>query len=714
MGCAKMKKLLCHGLAVAMVVSLTATASDSSAAAKKAKPAKKTIKIEQGKSKKNVVKNKKKKAKYKFTASNKRIKVSASGKVKAVKVGTAKVTVKEKYKKKTKKIGTVKIIVTKKKTVKVTKTPVQTSKPTNQPTSTPSEKPQVTKVPIKTPEPVASEVYSNYFEDGDLKGFAPIGGKLEVSNSQNYTEGGMNSLLVKDRTSETDGAKLPISEYVIAGEHYQFSVVVKQDTGKSQKVALRMTYTDQNGMARDVTLITNADAGKTCISGKWTTLKGEITIPKNQGDVAMTLTMTTATDSFLVDDVIISGKAQNDVYKVTDAQYEEMLENSVYSTGNNARIKKVIKNARDGKDVTLAYIGGSITEGALAKPNSMCYAEVSAKTFGAKYGKNNGENVHFINAGMSGTPSDIGVVRYNRDVIDRLPEGSDHPDVLFIEFAVNDYGTATAGKGYEGLIRQALKSGSAVVLVFSVFQKASGGVVCENNYRPFGTHYDLPMISMGNAISSYFGGNDQKAFYKWYFGDSLHPNNTGYQLMADCITRMFDKMDKETAEEDNITDMDAMAPVKSSAYQGMKMLDSKTDVTKDNAITSFSSGGFNQNDNATGSFQYEYKGQKGAAWFPDNWMHTSTSGTDALKLKVKCKALTLIYKLSNSKEYGSADLYVDGKLQATLSGYDTSGWNNGKVYVAIEEDAEAEHTIELRMNDESESKKFTLMAIGYN
>ena len=44
--------------------------------------------------------------------------------------------------------------------------------------------------------------------------------------------------------------------------------------------------------------------------------------------------------------------------------------------------------------------------------------------------------------------------------------------------------------------------------------------------------------------------SDKEAFYKWYFGDSLHPNNTGYQLMADCITRMFDKMDKETAEED--------------------------------------------------------------------------------------------------------------------------------------------------------------------
>lgn len=710
MGYAKVKKLICHGLVAAMVVSLTATASDVSAAAKKAKLAKKSITIEQGKSKKIVVKNKKKKAKYKFTASNKKIKVSKSGTVKALKIGSAKVTVKETYKKKTKKIGTVKIIITKKKAVKetATKAPVATNTPV------PTGKPQPTKVPVKTPEPVASEVYSNYFEDGNLKGFEPIGGTLEVSNSQNYTEGGMNSLYVKDRKTTADGAKLPISEYVIAGEHYQFNVVVKQDTTKSQKIALRMTYTDQNGLAKDVSLIANAEAGKTCASGKWVPLKGEITIPKNQGDLAMTLTMTTATDSFLIDDVIISGKAQNDVYKVTDEQYEKMLEDSVYSTGNNARIKQVIQNAKDGKDVTLAYIGGSITEGALAKPNSMCYAEVSAKTFAAKYGKDGGENVHFINAGMSGTPSDIGVVRYNRDVIDRLPEGSDHPDVLFIEFAVNDYGTATAGKGYEGLIRQALKSGSAVVLVFSVFQESSGGVVCENDYRPFGTYYDLPMISMGNAIASYFDTPDQKAFYKWYFGDTLHPNNTGYQLMADCITRMFDKMDKEEAEADNITDMDAMAPVMSSAYQGMKMLDAKTDIATDASIKSFNAGSFNQNDNATGSFQYEYKGKQGAAWFPDNWMHTSSSGTDALKFEVNCKALTLIYKLSNSVEYGSADLYVDGKRQDTLSGYDTSGWNNGKVYVAIEENERAEHTIELRMNDESETKKFTLMAIGYN
>ena len=63
----------------------------------------------------------------------------------------------------------------------------------------------------------------------------------------------------------------------VKGREFDFCLLIK-DVGfmiievkgwdKSQKIALRMTYTDQNGMARDVTLISNADAGKACTSGK--------------------------------------------------------------------------------------------------------------------------------------------------------------------------------------------------------------------------------------------------------------------------------------------------------------------------------------------------------------------------------------------------------------------------------------------------------------
>lgn len=494
------------------------------------------------------------------------------------------------------------------------------------------------------------------------------------------------------------------------GSSYDFSAWVKQDTGSDQKIGLKLQYTDSEGTTQYKSVIEGADDGLTCESGKWVELSGSYVIPEADGDVTLYLEMSSDGNAdFLIDDLVIVGKqTESTGFIPTTERYNKMKADSLLSTGNNARLKNVIKKAGNGEDVTLAYIGGSITEGALASPNSKCYAEVSANAFAKLYGKGDGSNVHFINAGMSGTPSDIGIVRYNRDVIDRLPEGSDHPDVLFIEFAVNDYGTATNGGGYEGLIRQALKSGSAVVLIFSVFQS---GRVMETSYRPYGEYYSLPMISMGDAIMDYF---KEDGFYDWYFGDTLHPNNVGYQLMSDCIMNLMDTVDKSDADTDNITDIDAMAPLKTAAYQGMKMIDAKTTTADDPAIASIDAGSFTKTDSATGSFQYEYNGKKGAAWFPDNWMHDEEGGNNALTIKATCKTLMFVYKLSSSKTFGSADVYIDGLKKGTLSGYDSSGWNNGKVYVAMTDDEAAEHTIELKMKDGDEEKKFTLLAIGFN
>lgn len=718
------KKLLCHGLVFALVCSTVAGSTVSEAAKKKAKLAKKSLTITQGSSKKITIKNKKKKAKYKFKASNKKVKVSAAGKVKALKVGKAKVTVKEVYKKKTKKVGTVTVKVTKKTTGnKSTQKPTNTTgtSATATPTATPASTngnngnggtnatPTPTATP--TPEPTATIIYKNYFEDGDFNGFSGRGGSIEVSNSQNHTDGGMNSMLCTGRTATWHGASMDITKLVEVGSSYQFSAWVKQDSGQEEAIAMKLQYNDAEGTTQYKSIVADADDGKACPSGEWVELSGEYVIPENDGSISLYFE-SPSSDSmdFLVDDVIIIGKPAtvSKTFSPTAEQQAQMAEAGVYSAGNNARLKNVIQKARDGEDVSLAYIGGSVTEGALASPNSKCYAEVSATSFAKTYGKDGGANVHFINAGMSGTPSDIGVIRYQRDVLDRLPSGSTHPDILFVEFAVNDYGCETAGGAYEGLIREALKSGSAVVLIFSVFKPQNR--VCENDYRKYGQHYDLPMISMGDAINDFY---KQTGFDSWYFGDNLHPNNKGYQLMSDCIMKLMDTVDKETAEADNITDVDAITPLKTAAYQGIKMIDSATELGADTAITSMEAGGFNQKDSATGNFQYEYKGQQRASWFPENWMHTSTSGADSLKVNVKCKTLMLMYKLSSETSYGAADLYIDGVKKATLNCYDKSGWNNGKVYLALTEEEAASHDIELKMADGNESKKFTLLAIGY-
>ena len=739
MGNKKGTKVLCYAVVTALTFTSLMTPANASAA-KKAKLAKKTLTIMQGKSKQIVIKNKKSKAKYKFKASNAKIKVTKTGKVTAVKAGKAKVTVKETYKKKTRKVGVVTVNVKAKKAVVPTEVPippdvistptaVPSAAPTQTPPATASQAPTVSQAPTASPvttpttEPTVAPteepdedktvVYNNYFEDGDYKDITARGGKIEVSQSENHTDGGMNSLLCTGRSADWHGASLNISKLTQTGEKYDFSTWVKQNTGSDQKIAMKLQYKDKEGNTQYKSVVAGVDDGVVCESGKWVELKGSYVIPEADGDVTLYYEMSSdpAAD-FLIDDVIIEGKeVENTEFKMTDELRAAIKADSLLSTGNNARLKNVIAKARNGEDVTLAYIGGSITEGALASPNSNCYAEVSAKAFAKKYGKDGGANVHFINAGMSGTPSDIGIVRYNRDVIERLPEGSDHPDVLFIEFAVNDFGTTSKGGAYEGLIRQALKSGSAVVLIFSTFQKGSGGTVMESQYRPYGEHYNIPMISMGDGITKYF---DEDGFYDWYFGDKLHPNNRGYKLMSDCIMNLMDTVDNAQADTDNITDIDAMAPKTTAAYQGMKMIDANTKAEDDDALISIDAGSFTAKDSATGNFQYEYKGQKSASWFADNWMHTKDAANDALTVKLNCKTLMFVYKLSSSSSFGPAEVYIDGEKKGTLNGYDSSGWNNGKVFVAMTNEEVAEHTIEIKMADESAAKNFTLMAIGFN
>ena len=52
--------------------------------------------------------------------------------------------------------------------------------------------------------------------------------------------------------------------------------------------------------------------------------------------------------------------------------YDKMIADSLMSTGNNARLKKVIERARNGEDIYIVTIGGSITEGAGAKAYDNC------------------------------------------------------------------------------------------------------------------------------------------------------------------------------------------------------------------------------------------------------------------------------------------------------------------------------------------------------
>ena len=181
--------------------------------------------------------------------------------------------------------------------------------------------------------------------------------------------------------------------------------------------------------------------------------------------------------------------------------YTEALKESVVSAGNNLRLKNVIERAQKGEQITIGTVGGSITEGALASSYEECWAMRFAARFGETYGTDGGGNVALVNSGVGGTPSPFGYMRYGRDILARVPESDPdgYPDLVVIEYAVNDWAEPTGCRCYESMVKEILSqpNNPAVILLFSA---RSDGWNVQNELQKIGERYDLLMVSVRDGI----------------------------------------------------------------------------------------------------------------------------------------------------------------------------------------------------------------------
>ena len=472
------------------------------------------------------------------------------------------------------------------------------------------------------------------------------------------------------------------------------TVAVKKTTLKTGKLYVRVgekIKVELNNKNSKATYSFKSSNTKLATVAKDGTVSG-----KKAGTVTVTVTQTLS-------------KKKTEVGKVTvvvqpKLDYDKMIARSLISTGNNFRMQNAIKKAKNGEDVTIAYIGGSITEGANATTMDKSWANLSYEYFKKTFGKGDGSNVHYVNAGMSGTPSTLGMIRYDRDIVGYAASA---PDIVFIEFAVNDGDDTTKGDAFESLVRNILNSENqpAVVLMFSVFQ--SGRWNLQDRLQPVGEHYELPMISIKNAIVPEL---DKSALVdnQFWAGDGWHPFDYGHQIMGDCVNYYFDTVSKEKAAETDIAIPEEAAIGKS--FEGIVMIDSKN-IPEGVTVRA---GGFSGTDMALGTYKYDYTRKT----FPNNWMHTSTSGKTSFKMTLDCKNLVMVYKKSgDAKAFGRAEVYVDGVLVKTFAG--NGGWNNPWTEVLINNTETDQHTIEIKMaadatkGENNAAKAFSILAFGY-
>lgn len=393
----------------------------------------------------------------------------------------------------------------------------------------------------------------------------------------------------------------------------------------------------------------------------------------------------------------------------TSEAYREMIARSLMQMGDTGRVRRAIRKAQNGESVTIAYIGGSITQGAGATPiNRECYAYKSYRNLVSVCGGK--ENIRFVKAGVGGTPSELGMIRFERDV---LRDGNETPDIVVVEFAVNDDGDETKGNCYESLVRKilTLPNRPAVVLLFSVFANDWN---LQDRLGVVGERYHLPMVSVLDAVTPQFRLKQEQGRVlskNQFFYDMFHPTNAGHTVMADCLTYFFAQAAKQgSAEEPDPMEKGLPEPVIGSDFERVRLLDRK-DMPEGAKVVC---GSFRFTDTELQEVEMD-ENLTCTAEFPYNWMYCgqkSENAEQAFTLELSCRALLLIFKDSGETRVGRAEVFVDGEKKLVADPH-INGWLHCNPVILLQEQETKHHEIRIQMAAGDEEKEFTILGFGY-
>lgn len=205
-----------------------------------------------------------------------------------------------------------------------------------------------------------------------------------------------------------------------------------------------------------------------------------------------------------------------------------------------------------GAEIKIGYLGGSITAQNGWRPKTLAHFK---KTWPqAKFSE--------INAAIGGTGSDLGVFRLKQDVLDH------QPDLLFVEFAVNDGGASPEQifRCMEGIVRQTWKAlpECDICFVYTLTEQLAPAMLDGKFQRSasamekIADHYDIPTVHMAMEVAKLAKegklvwkaklpktDEEKKALGdKFVFApDSVHPHvETGHELYLAAIVRSMESI----------------------------------------------------------------------------------------------------------------------------------------------------------------------------
>lgn len=321
-----------------------------------------------------------------------------------------------------------------------------------------------------------------------------------------------------------------------------------------------------------------------------------------------------------------------------------------------AALKQLMRRAQNGETLTIGFLGGSITQGALASTPQGCYAYLVYEWW-----KNAFPQAHFsfVNGGIGGTSSHYGGARAWKDVL------CYRPDFVAVDFSVNDEANEFFEETYEGMLRRILSAPShpAVVVLNNVFYDT--GKNAQEYHNRVAAHYNVPCVSIRDSVyERVVSGELARADIT---PDNLHPNDKGHRLVADELCKLLDSVKEElksekTAQEQKLCVSESAAlpaPLTANAYENSRLIQ-----IQDNA--SYLAG-----------FLADPSEKKGMLdIFKNGW--TAEHTNDKIIFEIECSCLAVQYRKSVQQPVPKAKAVMDGDEEhaVVLDGNFTEDWGD--------------------------------------
>ena len=351
---------------------------------------------------------------------------------------------------------------------------------------------------------------------------------------------------------------------------------------------------------------------------------------------------------------------------------------------NITRLKNLMKRAANGESLVIGFLGGSITQGSLSSTPETCYAYLVYEWWKKSFPN---AEFSFVNGGIGGTTSHYGGARAWKDVL------CYRPDIVTVDFSVNDDANEFFEETYEGTLRRLLAAPSApaVVVLNNVFYDT--GKNAQDYHNRIADHYGIPHVSIKDTI--YPDVESGKIVRADITPDNLHPNDKGHRLVADEICKLLDsikaEVEKETIAGENIegksTKTEASillpAPLTENAYEHSRLIQ------------------IQDNEAILDGFLVDPIEKKGMLdIFKNGW--TAAHTNDKISFEIECSCLAVQYRKSVQQPVPKAKAVIDGDEAhaVILDGNFTEDWGDCLYLEPLLHHAEKKvHRIEITVTD---------------